>query len=180
MDKSDHISVTLSGVGVSGTEEDSFTAKQPHRRSLRRVCTPIHMLNALTQILQLKKEFIVLFLALQSWNQLPRCQRNLIILAVLALCLTLVLVLYNDQIDAENSRLIGNSGAFLLRENRDAANSAGLTQNGLGEGINAMDAGNLNKNLDNPFPDIGPPPLSFSNDNAPLFKDVSISTSKQS
>lgn len=145
MDKSDHISVTLSGVGVSGTEEDSFTAKQPHRRSLRR-----------------------------SWNQLPRCQRNLIILAVLALCLTLVLVLYNDQIDAENSRLIGNSGAFLLRENRDAANSAGLTQNGLGEGINAMDAGNLNKNLDNPFPDIGPPPLSFSNDNAPLFKDIKV------
>ncbi|XP_049304596.1 endoplasmic reticulum mannosyl-oligosaccharide 1,2-alpha-mannosidase [Bactrocera dorsalis] len=146
MDKGDHISVTLSGASVNGTEEDSLTTKQPQRRSLRR-----------------------------SWNQLPRCQRNLIILAVLALCLTLVLVLYNDQIDAENNRVIGNNGgAFLFRENREVANSAGIVQNGLSDGMNALDAGNLNNNLKNPLPNIGPPPLSFSNDNAPVFKDVKV------
>ncbi|XP_014087995.3 endoplasmic reticulum mannosyl-oligosaccharide 1,2-alpha-mannosidase [Bactrocera oleae] len=146
MDKSDHISVTLSGVGVNDTEDDSLATKQPQRRSLRR-----------------------------SWNQLPRCQRNLIILAVLALCLTLVLVLYNDQIDAENSRLIGNNGgSFLYRENREVANSAGLVQNGLSDSLNALDAENLNKNLNNPLQDIGPPPLSFSNDNAPVFKDIKV------
>lgn len=142
MDKSDHISVTLSGVGVSGTEEDSLNAKQPQRRSLRR-----------------------------SWNQLPRCQRNLIILAVLAVCLTLVLVLYNDQIDAENSRLINNSGAFLYRDNRDTADSAARVQNGLSDGMNAQQ---MQKNLKNPLPNIGPPPLSFSNDNAPVFKDIKV------
>lgn len=181
MDKSDHISVTLSGVGVNDTEDDSLATKQPQRRSLRRVRITIYvyryMLNVLTKISQLNKECIVLVFVLQSWNQLPRCQRNLIILAVLALCLTLVLVLYNDQIDAENSRLIGNNGgSFLYRENREVANSAGLVQNGLSDSLNALDVENLNKNLNNPLPDIGPPPLSFSNDNAPVFKDVSIFT----
>lgn len=35
---------------------------------------------------------------IQSWNQLPRCQRNLIIMGITAFCVTLLLFLPGDQL----------------------------------------------------------------------------------
>ncbi|XP_004536075.1 endoplasmic reticulum mannosyl-oligosaccharide 1,2-alpha-mannosidase [Ceratitis capitata] len=138
MENSDHISVTLSGVGVNCTEEDGSSAKQPQRRSLRR-----------------------------TWNQLPRCQRNLIILAALVVCLTLVLILYNDQIDAHNSKSFGNSGDFPFPENRETS------QNG------HISGAAVNNGVKDQLQDIGAPPLSFPNDNLPEFKDMKLPDMRQ-
>ncbi|XP_054726553.1 endoplasmic reticulum mannosyl-oligosaccharide 1,2-alpha-mannosidase [Anastrepha obliqua] len=151
MEKSDHISVTLSGVGVGGSEEDSLTAKQPQRRSLRR-----------------------------SWNQLPRCQRSLIIVATLAACLTLVLVLYNEQIEAQNGRLVNINGGFSFRGSREAAIGSALVRNeplpvnALKNG-NSADVVNGVNNIDNnALPEIGQRPMPLLNDNAPEFKDINV------
>lgn len=47
-------------------------------------------------ILYIKLTLVLFFI--QSWNQLPRCQRNLIIMGITAFCVTLLLFLPGDQL----------------------------------------------------------------------------------
>ena len=46
----------------------------------------------------------------QSWNQLPRCQRNLIIVGVMALFVTLLLLLPGDQLMLDRDKLLSDRG----------------------------------------------------------------------
>ncbi|KAH8404633.1 hypothetical protein KR215_005421, partial [Drosophila sulfurigaster] len=52
----------------------------------------------------------------QSWNQLPRCQRNLIIMGITAFCVTLLLFLPGDQlISMKDVRLKPGAAPFHMR-----------------------------------------------------------------
>lgn len=76
IEKSDHITLTLTAAGVGGNEESPTGSILPGtRKSLRR-----------------------------SWNQLPRCQRNLIILGISAMCVTLLFLLPSEQLDIESKQ----------------------------------------------------------------------------
>ncbi|XP_030369878.1 endoplasmic reticulum mannosyl-oligosaccharide 1,2-alpha-mannosidase [Scaptodrosophila lebanonensis] len=81
MEKSDHIALTLSSASIAnitggtGNDESNLAGSGFTRKSLRR-----------------------------SWNQLPRCQRNLILLAITAFCLTILLYLPGDQLIAASEK----------------------------------------------------------------------------
>uniref|UniRef100_A0A905ATG6 alpha-1,2-Mannosidase n=1 Tax=Glossina morsitans morsitans TaxID=37546 RepID=A0A905ATG6_GLOMM len=64
LERSDHVTLSLSVTGVSNNEDIAHGTIIPARKSLRR-----------------------------SWNQLPRCQRNLIILGISAMFITLLFLL---------------------------------------------------------------------------------------
>ncbi|KAM8707123.1 hypothetical protein ACLKA7_011255 [Drosophila subpalustris] len=73
MTKSDHVALTLSSASIAGITGGGSGVGSDEgnlsRKSLRR-----------------------------SWNQLPRCQRNLIIMGITAFCVTLLLFLPGDQL----------------------------------------------------------------------------------
>lgn len=61
---------------------------------------------------------------MQSWNQLPRCQRNLIIMGVTAFCVTLLLFLPGDQlINMKDVRLKPAAAPFHMRRENTLQNS---------------------------------------------------------
>lgn len=62
----------------------------------------------------------------QYWNQLPRCQRNLIILGISAMCITLLFLLQSEQLDLKQSV----SGAVLpFRDAKDDLSLGALMRN---------------------------------------------------
>ncbi|XP_067616779.1 endoplasmic reticulum mannosyl-oligosaccharide 1,2-alpha-mannosidase [Eurosta solidaginis] len=139
MEQSDHVALTLSGAGIGENEEENRTSKLPQRRSLRR-----------------------------SWNQLPRCQRNLILVAILAICLTVVIVLSNEEITTRNERLI--NGGLPFEEQRDS----GKTPEALTAAATPLpDLGTGYINDINALPVIGQaPPIALPNNHVPEFKEI--------
>uniref|UniRef100_A0A1I8PBE7 alpha-1,2-Mannosidase n=1 Tax=Stomoxys calcitrans TaxID=35570 RepID=A0A1I8PBE7_STOCA len=87
-EKSDHITLTLpaAAVGLNGEATTSSSLTGNRKKSLRR-----------------------------SWNQLPRCQRNLIILVISAMCISVVFLLPSQQLDviSKNSLSLDTNSAAL-------------------------------------------------------------------
>ncbi|XP_034117750.1 endoplasmic reticulum mannosyl-oligosaccharide 1,2-alpha-mannosidase [Drosophila albomicans] len=89
MTKSDHVALTLSSASIAGITGSAAGSDEANlsRKSLRR-----------------------------SWNQLPRCQRNLIIMGITAFCVTLLLFLPGDQlISMKDVRLKPGAAPFHMR-----------------------------------------------------------------
>lgn len=60
---------------------------------------------------------------IQSWNQLPRCQRNLIIMGITAFCVTLLLFLPGDQlINMKDVGLKSAASPFRMRRENTLQN----------------------------------------------------------
>ncbi|XP_075148720.1 alpha-Mannosidase class I b [Haematobia irritans] len=100
-EKSDHITLTLPAAtaGVLNDEGGNSTSLSGSRKkSLRR-----------------------------SWNQLPRCQRNLIILVISAMCVSVVFLLPSQQLDVINKNSLNvdtNSvGVVVVRRNSENGGS---------------------------------------------------------
>ncbi|XP_023308968.2 endoplasmic reticulum mannosyl-oligosaccharide 1,2-alpha-mannosidase [Lucilia cuprina] len=122
LEKSDHVALTLTTGG--GTEESPIgnTNLPSSRKSLRRY-----------------------------WNQLPRCQRNLIILGISAMCITLLFLLPSDQLDL-NSKQSLTGGVLPYQDTKDKLSLGALMRNNYSnEGqvapASAADGDNDNKKL---------------------------------
>ncbi|KAI8119474.1 hypothetical protein FF38_02150 [Lucilia cuprina] len=122
LEKSDHVALTLTTGG--GTEESPIgnTNLPSSRKSLRRY-----------------------------WNQLPRCQRNLIILGISAMCITLLFLLPSDQLDL-NSKQSLTGGVLPYQDTKDKLSLGALMRNNYSnEGqvapASAADGDNENKKL---------------------------------
>ncbi|XP_065354276.1 endoplasmic reticulum mannosyl-oligosaccharide 1,2-alpha-mannosidase [Calliphora vicina] len=121
LEKSDHVALTLTTGSVGGIEESpNGNSNLPSsRKSLRRY-----------------------------WNQLPRCQRNLIILGISAMCITLLFLLPSDQLDL-NSKQSLTGGVLPYRDTNEKINLGSLRNNNYSnEGQEApAAAANDNKNV---------------------------------
>ncbi|XP_037814932.1 endoplasmic reticulum mannosyl-oligosaccharide 1,2-alpha-mannosidase [Lucilia sericata] len=123
LEKSDHVALTLTtGGGIGGTEESPIgnTILPSSRKSLRRY-----------------------------WNQLPRCQRNLIILGISAMCITLLFLLPSDQLDL-NSKQSLTGGVLPYQDTKDKLSLGALMRNNYsneGQEAVAAAANNDNKNV---------------------------------
>ncbi|ALC46198.1 CG11874 [Drosophila busckii] len=99
----------------------------------------------------------------RTWNQLPRCQRNLIIMGITAFCLTLLLFLPGDQlISMKDVQLKPASAPFHIRRENMLQNAhhhpnaeSADVKNGLSDTIAAAAAPMTKDKYDNniPYPD---------------------------
>ncbi|XP_017480326.1 PREDICTED: endoplasmic reticulum mannosyl-oligosaccharide 1,2-alpha-mannosidase [Rhagoletis zephyria] len=139
MEKSDHISVTLSGAGVGGTEEDSLTAKQPKRRSLRR-----------------------------AWNQLPRCQQNIIGLCIVSAIFMLIIHIPYGIFDARRVKVLRvdssiSAGWIPIKSPSDTPSK---------DGILMAHADNLNDIVDNALLETNQKPVLLPKKNPSEFQEI--------